>query len=94
MVISSEFRIGQNRNDDHREDAPHFSEVKLFWSLVLNIVLKFRQSFQGLDSKAISNLPSDVFSFYPKCKEALLNLQYFCNFSANQNPDYPKEDKS
>ena len=86
--------MGQYRNDDHREDAPHFSEVKLLWRKVLNIVLKFRQSFQGLDSKAISNLPSDAFSFYPKCKEALLNLQYFCNFSANQNPDYPKDDKS
>ena len=26
MVISSEFRIEQNRDDDHREDAPHFTK--------------------------------------------------------------------
>ena len=25
MVISSEFRMGQYRDDDHREDASHFS---------------------------------------------------------------------
>ena len=25
MVIWSEFRMGQYRHDDHREDAPHFS---------------------------------------------------------------------
>ena len=25
MVISSEFRMGQYRDDDHREDAPHFT---------------------------------------------------------------------
>ena len=25
MVISSEFRLRQNRDDDHREDAPHFT---------------------------------------------------------------------
>ena len=24
MVISPEFRMGQYRDDDHREDAPHF----------------------------------------------------------------------
>ena len=24
MVISSEFRMSQYRDDDHREDAPHF----------------------------------------------------------------------
>ena len=24
MIISSEFRMGQYRDDDHREDAPHF----------------------------------------------------------------------
>ena len=29
MVIWSEFRMGQYRDDDHREDAPHFrSRVK------------------------------------------------------------------
>ena len=26
MAISSEFRMGQYRGDDHREDAPHFTE--------------------------------------------------------------------
>ena len=29
MVISSEFRMELNRDDDHREDAPHF----IFWTL-------------------------------------------------------------
>jgi len=29
MVISSEFRMGQYRDVDHQEDAPHFSK-KLF----------------------------------------------------------------
>ena len=28
MVISSEFRMEQNRDDDHREDAPHFTILK------------------------------------------------------------------
>lgn len=60
---------------------------------VLNMVLKFHPSFQGLGSKAISILPSDAFSFYPKYKAALLYLQYFCNFFANQNLDYPKDNK-
>ena len=27
MVISSEFRMRQHRDDDHREDAPHFATV-------------------------------------------------------------------
>ena len=57
------------------------------------MVLKFHPSFQGLGSKAISILPSDAFSFYPKYKAALLYLQYFCNFFANQNLDYPKDKK-
>ena len=26
-VISSAFRVQQNRNDDHREDAPHFKDT-------------------------------------------------------------------
>ena len=25
MVISSDFRVGQHRDDDHEEDAPYFS---------------------------------------------------------------------
>ena len=25
MVISSDFRMGQHRDDDHQEDAPHFN---------------------------------------------------------------------
>ena len=28
MVIWSEFRMEQNRDDDHREDAPHFTILK------------------------------------------------------------------
>ena len=28
MVISSDFRKGQLRDDDHREDAPHFTETR------------------------------------------------------------------
>ena len=27
LVISSEFRMGQYRDDDHREDAPHFIKL-------------------------------------------------------------------
>ena len=37
MVISSEFRIGQNRDDDHREDEPHFTSgvfLKMFISFL------------------------------------------------------------
>ena len=30
MVISSEFRIGQYKDDDHREDAPHF-DIREIW---------------------------------------------------------------
>ena len=29
MVISSEFRMGKYRDDDHREDVPHF--IKYAW---------------------------------------------------------------
>ena len=42
MVISSEFRMGQYRDDDHREDAPHFMNPKakpdretIFWPVFL-----------------------------------------------------------
>ena len=28
MVIWSEFRMGQDRDDDHREDAPHFINLE------------------------------------------------------------------
>ena len=31
VVIWSEFRMGQDRDDDHREDAPHFTN---FYSVV------------------------------------------------------------
>ena len=31
MVISSDFRVGQHRDDDHEEDAPYFSKrVKVY----------------------------------------------------------------
>ena len=30
MVISFEFRMGQYRDDDHREDAPHFTSDEKF----------------------------------------------------------------
>jgi len=30
MVISSEFRIGQYKDDDYREDAPHFN-IREIW---------------------------------------------------------------
>ena len=29
MVISSDFRVGQHRDDDHEEDAPYFMTLKL-----------------------------------------------------------------
>ena len=29
MVIWSEFRLGKYRDDDHREDAPHFSSLQM-----------------------------------------------------------------
>ena len=42
MVISSEFRMGQYRLDDHREDASHFMNPKakpdretIFWPVFL-----------------------------------------------------------
>ena len=28
MVISSDFRMGKHRDDDHEEDAPHFINVQ------------------------------------------------------------------
>ena len=31
MLISSEFRMGQYKDDDHHEDAPHFRILNLFW---------------------------------------------------------------
>ena len=31
MIISSEFRMGQYRDDDHREDALHFDVSSLHW---------------------------------------------------------------
>ena len=33
MAISSEFRIGQHRDDDHEEDAPYFT----FWKFSENL---------------------------------------------------------
>ena len=32
MVISSEFSIGQYRDDDHWEDEPHFTYTGPIWS--------------------------------------------------------------
>ena len=32
MVISSDFRVGQHRDDDHEEDAPYFN---LFYSVTV-----------------------------------------------------------
>ena len=32
MAISSDFRMGQHRNDDHKEDAPHFTKLKLIFT--------------------------------------------------------------
>ena len=31
MVIWSEFRLGKYRDDDHREDAAHFSMINLYF---------------------------------------------------------------
>ena len=28
MVISSDFRMGEHRDDDHEEDAPYFSSIE------------------------------------------------------------------
>ena len=33
MVIWSEIRMGQHRNDDHREHAPNFSMILVFRDL-------------------------------------------------------------
>ena len=35
MVIWSEFRIRQYRDDDHREDAPHFNKQSVMITIVL-----------------------------------------------------------
>ena len=32
IVISSELRMGQYRDDDYREDAPHFTCVHVIWN--------------------------------------------------------------
>ena len=39
MVISSEFRMGQYRDDDHHEDAPYFKRVTVIeWNDWMKIV--------------------------------------------------------
>ena len=50
MVISSEFRMGQYRDDDHREDAPHLT--------IVNHGLPVKIIFIGLSS--IQTLYSSV----------------------------------
>ena len=34
MVNSSKFRMEQNRDDDHQEDAPHFTFLKFMKRLI------------------------------------------------------------
>ena len=36
MVIWSEFRMGQYRHDDHREDAPHFIIISTPYSILVH----------------------------------------------------------
>ena len=43
MVIWSEFRMRQYRDDDHQEDAPHFS----FWIIVFESKILFIQYFNN-----------------------------------------------
>ena len=35
MVILSEFRMGQHRDDDHQKDAPHFIDQAIYWFVSL-----------------------------------------------------------
>ena len=46
MVISSEFRMRQHRDDDHRDDAPHFIIFMISKSRLAG--LKYRMSDSGL----------------------------------------------
>ena len=61
MVIWSEFRSGWYRDDDHREDAPHFScskflrKIKLVW---LNFHTEKGQVFLKNSLKKHSNQPN------------------------------------
>ena len=50
MVISSKFRMGQYRDDDHRQDAPHFIvemilPIKLINKLIFEWHYLFPKSF-------------------------------------------------
>ena len=52
MIIWSEFRMGHNRDDDHREDAPHF-------------ILKFpNNSWKFWGSKIPGNCTSPIMIFW------------------------------
>ena len=45
MVISSDFRMGQHRDDDHQKDAPHFTNTLSDW---LNVSLSDETLFRSI----------------------------------------------
>ena len=47
MVISLGFRMGQYRDDDHREDAPRFNISKIFLPLSMDLVGYIIHVFQS-----------------------------------------------
>ena len=53
MVISSEFRMGQYRDDDRREDAPHLTIVN--HGLPVKIIFIGLSSIQTLYSSVTPN---------------------------------------
>ena len=38
MVISSDFRVGQHRDDDHEEDAPYFMIYSTIYTAVYDLI--------------------------------------------------------
>ena len=49
MVMSSEFRMGQYIDDDHREDVPHF-----IYNLTVCRTFCYAETLRGLSVESIS----------------------------------------
>ena len=59
MVISSDFHMDQHRDDDHQEDAPHFS-----CSLIAQILVADIERWRYLVFRFLSNFTYAIDAFF------------------------------
>ena len=70
MVISSDFRMGENRDDDHEEDAPYFTVINLFFTVSSRLA-----NILGLSSRDIPLCLREQFG-YAKKNSLIFEAQY------------------